>query len=60
MGFQSIGGEYLHVEATGLAHTVQAWIDDTRNITHVMLDREQASDLVRKITAALDREVADA
>ena len=60
MGLQSIGGEYLHAEVTVLAHTVQAWIDDGRNITHVMLDREQASDLIRKMTAALDREVADA
>jgi hypothetical protein len=60
MGLQSIGGEYLHAEVTGLAHTVQAWIDDGRNITHVMLDREQASDLIRKMTAALDREVQDA
>ena len=60
MGMQSTGGEYLHVEAAGLPNIVQAWIDDTRNLTHMMLSREQAADLIQKLAAALDREIADA
>jgi len=60
MGLQSIGGEYVHIEASGLPNIIQAWIDDARNITHIMLSYEQASDLVLKLIAALDREIADA
>ena len=60
MGLQSIGGEYVHIEASGLPNIVQAWIDDARNMTHVMLSREQAADLIHKLSAALDREIADA
>jgi hypothetical protein len=60
MGLQSIGGEYVHIEASGLPNIVQAWIDDARNMTHVMLSREQAVDLIQKLSAAIDREIADA
>lgn len=60
MGLQSIGGEYMHVEVSGLANTVQAWIDDARNMTHLLLTREQTSDLIHKLSAALDREIQDA
>jgi hypothetical protein len=60
MGMQAIGGEYIHVEASGLPSIVQAWIDDTRNLTHMMLSREQAADLIQKLSDALDREIADA
>jgi hypothetical protein len=29
-------------------------------MTHVMLSREQAVDLIQKLSAAIDREIADA
>lgn len=43
-----------------MGNTVQAWIEDGRNITHIMLDRDQAADLVRRIGEVLTHELHDA
>ena len=60
MGMQAIGGEHLHTEVLRMGNTVQAWIEDGRNITHIMLDRDQAADLVRRIGEVLTHELHDA
>lgn len=60
MGMQAIGGEHLHTEVVRMGNTVQAWIEDGRNITHIMLDRDQAADLVRRIGEVLTHELYDA
>lgn len=43
-----------------MGNTVQAWIEDGRNITHIMLDRDQAADFVRRIGEVLTHELHDA
>lgn len=60
MGMQAIGGEHLHTEVVRMGNTVQAWIEDGRNITHIMLDRDQAADFVRRIGEVLTHELHDA
>ena len=60
MGMQAIGGEHLHTEVVRMGNTVQAWIEDGRNITHVMLDHDQAADIVRKIGEVLTYDLNDA
>lgn len=60
MGMQSIGGEHLHTEVVRHGNTVQAWVEDGRHITHIMLDREQAADLVRRIGEVLTYDLHDA
>ena len=60
MPMQSIGGEDLHIETVRHGNTVQAYIEDGRNITHMMMDTRQASELVRKIHEVMEREPDDA
>jgi len=60
MGMQAIGGEHLHTEVVRMGNTVQAWIEDGRNITHIMLDQDQAADIVRKIGEVLTYDLNDA
>jgi hypothetical protein len=60
MGMQAIGGEHLHTEVVRMGNTVQAWIEDGRNITHIMLDQDQAAEIVRKIGEVLTYDLNDA
>lgn len=60
MGMQAIGGEHLHTEVVRMGNTVQAWIEDGRNITHIMLDEDQAAEIVRKIGEVLTYDLNDA
>ena len=60
MGMQAIGGEHLHTEVVRMNNTVQAWIEDGRNITHIMLDQDQAAEIVRKIGEVLTYDLNDA
>ena len=60
MGMQAIGGEQLHIEAVRSGCTISAFIEDGRNITHVMLDQDQAAELVRKLGEVLTYELYDA
>lgn len=60
MGIQAIGGERLHTEVVRIGNTVQAWIEDGRNITHVMLDQAQAAEIARKIGEVLTYDLNDA
>lgn len=43
-----------------MGNTVQAWIEDGRNITHIMLDQDQAAEIVRKIGEVLTYDLNDA
>ena len=60
MGMQAIGGEQLHIEAVKAGRTISAFIEDGRNITHLMLDEDQAAELVRKLGEVLTYELHDA
>lgn len=60
MGMQAIGGEHLHTEVVRMGNTVQVWIEDGRNITHIMLDQDQAAEIVRKIGEVLTYDLNDA
>ena len=60
MALQAICGEILHIETAKLGRTVQAWIEDGRHITHVMLDEDQAVELMRKLGEAMAYELHDA
>jgi hypothetical protein len=60
MALQSIGGEQLHIETVRMGNTIQAWIEDGRHITHVMLDERQAANLVNRLTEVLTKELEDA